>query len=398
MSDDSDHTLDTYLQHAAMAPLDQDTGTAPVPLPSMRASTIRFRSLDALDQTARRKAAGSREQTYGRAGMATHRALEDIFCEIEHGSHAFLAPSGMAAITLALLSLLGSGDTVLVADCAYAPVRRLDQGVLSRMGIAVQYSRADAASLEQSLTPETRVLYVESPGSLLLEMLDMPMLADFARKHNLILVTDNTWGTGGLYYPLDLGVDVSVIAGTKYVAGHSDLMLGAVVLNDRALADRIDETHYAMGYAISADDVWLAIRGARTMPLRLRQSAAGGLQVAQWLAGQPAVKQVYHPAFPEDAGHALWQRDCHGSNGLLSIALDCDVKAARRFVDALTLFGIGFSWGGFESLVQLVNPGMLEPHGYWQGQQGRQLVRLYVGLESPDDLIADLRQALQALD
>ncbi|HLR13524.1 MAG TPA: PLP-dependent transferase, partial [Burkholderiaceae bacterium] len=243
------------------------------------------------------------------------------------------------------------------------------------------------------LTPNTRMLYVESPGSLLLEMLDLPALARFSREHDLVLVADNTWGTGGVYRPLDLGVDVSVVAGTKYVGGHSDLMLGAVMVNDADLARKIDETHYALGYAISADDAWLAIRGARTLPLRLQQSARNGLAVARWLQQHPLVEQVYHPALPEDAGHALWHRDCRGSNGLLSIRLNLDTRGARQFVNALTLFGIGFSWGGFESLVQLVSPAMLKPHHYWDGAE-QPVVRLYAGLESEDDLIADLEQAL----
>lgn len=385
--------LDTQLQHAGIAPFDPVLGAAPVALPSMRTSTVRFQDLEALDRAQADKARGERSVTYGRVGMDTHAALEDVFCKLEGAERAFLASSGLGAITLALFSVLNSGDHVIVADCAYGPVRYLDKTVLGRMNIQVSYSRAVVADLAGQLRPNTRVLYVESPGSLLFEMLDMPALAQFAREHKLILVTDNTWGSGYVYRPLDLGADISVVAGTKYVGGHSDLMLGAVMAKDADLIQRINDTHYAMGYSISADDAWLAIRGVRTLPLRMRQTAEHALAVCRFLAGRAEVVRLFHPAWPDDPGHAVWQRDCTGSNGMLAVELKLDNAAARRFVDSLSLFGIGFSWGGFESLVQLVDHGALRPHGYWQPNDNA-IVRLHIGLESPDDLIADLTQAL----
>lgn len=394
MTDTRPRHLNTVLQHTGLAPFDPVTGAAPVAMPSMRTSTVRFRDLAALDEVSVRKKKGERAFGYGRAGMDTHAALETVFCELEGAQYACLAPSGMAAITLVFLGLLDAGNHVLVADCAYAPVRRLDSSMLSRLNIQVEYCRAHPDDLAGRVTSRTRMLYVESPGSLLMEMLDMPALAAFAKQHGLILVTDNTWGSGYIYQPLALGADVSIVAGTKYVAGHSDLMLGAVMVNDPELAARLDDNHYAMGYSISADDAWLALRGVRTLPLRLRQSAENGLALAAWLQEQPDVVRVFHPALPSDPGHALWQRDCTGSNGMLAIELALDQQAARRFVDALTLFGIGFSWGGFESLVQLVGPDLLRPHSYWTGGTNP-VVRLHAGLESADDLIADLAQAFR---
>lgn len=387
--------LDTRLQHLGQARFDPDTGCAPVALPSMRTSTVRFASLQALEQAQVRKANGDRAATYGRVGLDTHAALEDVFCQLEGAQRAFLAPSGLAAITLTMLALLDSGDHVLVADCAYGPVRYLDRKVLSRMGIQVSYAPARVDGLAAQLRPNTRVLYVESPGSLLFEMLDIPALAAFARQHGLTLVTDNTWGSGYIYQPLALGADVSVVAGTKYVGGHSDLMLGAVAVNDAALALKINETHYAMGYAISADDAWLALRGVRTLPIRMRQHADNALAVCRFLDARAEVAQVFHPAWHKDPGHALWQRDCSGSNGMLSVALRLDEAQARRFVDALALFSIGFSWGGYESLVQLVEPSSIATHAYWTTPD-LQVVRLHIGLESVDDLIADIGQALDA--
>ncbi|MCC2596293.1 aminotransferase class I/II-fold pyridoxal phosphate-dependent enzyme [Pusillimonas sp. MFBS29] len=386
--------LDTQLQHAGTAPFDPVQGAAPVALPSMRTSTVRFQNLDALDKAQADKAKGERSVTYGRVGMDTHAALEEVFCKLEGGERAFLASSGLGAITLALFSVLNSGDHVIVADCAYGPVRYLDKTVLGRMNIQVSYSRAAVADLADQLRPNTRVLYVESPGSLLFEMLDMPALAKFAREHNLILVTDNTWGSGYVYRPLDLGADISVVAGTKYVGGHSDLMLGAVVAKDPGLIRQLNDTHYAMGYSISADDAWLAIRGVRTLPLRMRQTAEHAMEICRFLASRAEVARIYHPAWPDDPGHAIWQRDCTGSNGMLSVELKLDNAAARRFVDSLTLFGIGFSWGGFESLVQLVDHASLRSHGYWPAND-HAIVRLHIGLESPQDLIADMTQALE---
>lgn len=395
MTDSVKQTLDTRLQHAGLADFNPITGSAPVALPSMRTSTVRFRDLNALDNALAARADGQRAVVYGRGGMDTHDALERVFCDLEGAQRTFLAPSGMAAITLAMLATLNAGDHVLVADCAYAPVRTLDNSMLQRLNIQVSYCPGHVNGLAQYVKPNTRVLYVESPGSLLFEMLDMPALSAFAKQHNLLLITDNTWGAGYIYRPLDLGADVSVVAGTKYVGGHSDLMLGAVMVNDPDLIQRMHQTHYAMGLSVSADDVWLALRGVRTMPIRLRQSAENALQVCEFLAGRPEVARIYHPAWPEDAGHALWLRDCTGSNGMLAVQLKLNPDQARRLVEALTLFGIGFSWGGFESLVQLVQNSMLASHSYWQGGDDA-VLRLHIGLESPVDLIADLTQALDS--
>tara|TARA_R110000851_G_scaffold73980_1_gene163215 strand:+ start:99421 stop:100620 length:1200 start_codon:yes stop_codon:yes gene_type:complete len=393
MADWKSSRLDTRLMHTGMAPFNPETRSAPVALPSMRTSTVRFADLAALDQARQRQLLGERGVTYGRVGMDTHEALEEVMCCLENAQRGFLAPSGLSAITLAMLALLNTGDHVLVADCAYGPVRYLDKTVLQRMNISTTYARATPDDLKPLVRENTRMLYVESPGSLLFEMLDIPALAQFAREHNLLLVTDNTWGAGYAYRPLDLGADVSVIAGTKYIGGHSDLMLGAVVANDEEIIQALNVNHYAMGYSVSADDAWLALRGARTLPIRLREHAQNAMQVCAHLAGWSQTVQIYHPAWPQDPGHALWERDCTGSNGMLAVELAMTEAQSRRFVDALKLFGIGFSWGGFESLVQWVDPSALKVHSYWPGRPNP-IVRLHIGLEDPADLMADLDQAL----
>ena len=395
MSETNPPHLDTVLQHTGLDDFDTQTGAAAVALPAVRTSTVRFRDLEALEAAHAARARGDRQVTYGRIGMDTHAALEDVFCKLEGGERAFLASSGLAAITLTMMSLLKAGDHVLIADCAYGPVRTLDSVVLSRFQVEATYCRGTVQAFEEARKPETRMLYVESPGSLLFEMLDLPALAQYAEQHGLILVVDNTWGSGYIYRPLKLGAHVSVVAGTKYVGGHSDLMLGAVIVKDAKLAKRISDTHYALGIAVSADDAWLALRGVRTMPIRMRECARNAMAVCKFLSTRPEVVRIFHPAWPEDPGHALWKRDCTGSNGMLSVALSLDSAAVRRFVDALTLFGIGYSWGGFESLVQLVDPSGLKGHGYWAGQAGV-VVRFHIGLEASEDLIADLSQALQA--
>jgi cysteine-S-conjugate beta-lyase len=390
------HHLDTQLLHIGSAPFDPKSGTAPVSLPAIRTSTVRFENLEALERAFAKRAAGERAITYGRSGMDTHRALEEVFMELEGGTYCVLAPSGMAAINIAFLGLLKTGDHVLVGDCVYGPVRNLDRALLQGLGIEVTYfapGRDDVAALIQ---PNTKVIYVESPGSLLFEMIDMVALAAVAKDHGLILVSDNTWGSGYIYRPLALGADVSVVAGTKYIAGHSDVMLGAVIVKDEKIAARIHSAQYAMGNSLSADDAWLALRGVKTMAVRMAQHARNALEVCKFFDSRKEVARIFHPAWHKDAGFGLWQRDCTGSNGMVSVELNCSPEAAKKFVNALTLFGIGFSWGGFESLVQWVDPGVLASHAYWSSE-GHALIRLHIGLESTIDLIEDLAQALDKI-
>jgi len=395
MSDSSKH-IDTLLVHSGTAPFNPETGVAPVNLPSMRASTVRFRDISKLEAVQRHRAAGGRPASYGIYGMDTHIALEDIFKELEGGAYCTLQPSGLASIAMVFLGLLSAGDHALVADCVYGPVHEFNNAVLSRMGIEVTFfpSNATPGELEKLVKPNTRLLYVETPGSLLFQMMDIPALSAFAKRRGLVLATDNTWGSGYLYRPLELGADVSVVAGTKYVAGHSDVMLGAVIANDHALFQRIARTQYAIGSSISSDDVWLALRGVRTIHVRMPQHARNAMTVCKFLAARPEVSRLYNPAWPQDPGHAVWKRDCTGANGMLAVSLKFTPAQARRFVESLTLFGIGFSWGGFESLVQLVTPGELARHAYWS-EGDLALVRLHIGLEDPQDVIADLTQALE---
>lgn len=388
--------LDTRLLHTGTPDFDPDTRVAPVNVPTVRTSTVRFADTTAYGEVFRRKAAGERIPSYGRQGMDTHHALEDAFCLLEGGSRCFLTPSGAAAAAFVCLALLSRGDHALIVDSVYAPVRKIDSTILRRMGIEVSYYRPQDHDLQSLIRPNTRMIYAETPGSLLFEMQDMRALAQLAERHGLLLVADNTWGSGYLYRPLELGAHVSLVAATKYVGGHSDLMMGAVVVQDQELAERMFSVYYALGLTIGADDASLALRGVRTLPVRMQQHGRNALAVAQYLQRHPAVGKVWCPALPEDPGHALWQRDCTGTNGLLSITLSGATREqAMGVVDHLELFGLGFSWGGYESLIALIEPAELAGHTQWTfGSQP--LLRLHIGLESADDLIADLDRAFNA--
>jgi cystathionine beta-lyase len=283
---------------------------------------------------------------------------------------------------------------VLVSDSVYAPVRKLHRQMLSRLGIDVSYFAAQRDDIEAMIRPNTRLMYVESPGSLLFEVLDLPRLAAIARRHGLLLAADNTWASGYLQQPLALGTDVSVLASTKYLCGHSDVMQGAVVAGNEAVAERIVQASDALGTAVGADDAYLTLRGMRTLAVRLAQHQRNALCVAEFLKDHAEVAQVFYPALASDPGHALWQRDFSGANGLLSFEFyRFDLSRAHAFVNALRLFGIGASWGGYESLALLAPPERITAQHAWRGS--RPVVRLHIGLESAADLVQDLQQAFR---
>lgn len=383
----------TRLLHAG-APALRD-GAGPVNVPVVRTSTVRFENTAAHADHHHRRTAGERVASYGRHGLDTHRALEDAVVGLEGGHRAFLTPSGLSAITLVLLALLSPGDHALVADGVYAPLRRVDSTLLQRLGITVEYFSPTHDDLASLLRPNTRLLYLESPSSLLYEVLDLPALAAIARDRGVTVATDNTWSGGWFHQPLALGANISIQAATKYISGHSDLMQGIVVVDSPALADKLSTAHEALGLTIGADDAYLALRGLRTLPVRLAQHQRNATAVAEFLQQQPQVARVFYPALPTDPGHALWKRDFSGASGLVSFEFRHATPAeANAFVDALTLFGIGASWGGYESLALAAQPERLREHRQWTGDAP--VVRLHIGLEDPQDLIADLSQAFAA--
>jgi cystathionine beta-lyase len=335
--------------------------------------------------------------TYGRQGLAAQAALQDALATMEHAVGVTLYPSGLAAITGALLAVLKAGDELMVVDTIYAPTRRFCDQVLTRYGVTVSYfdPHEPPEALVSRATAATRLILMESPGSLTMEMQDMTRVAELARARGVLTACDNTWGAGLLFKPLQHGIDLSLQALTKYVGGHSDVFMGSAAAVDPALVRKLNDGVLHLGWAVSPDDAYLMLRGLRTLPTRLAQHGANGLRVADWLGVQPEVAALYHPALPGAPDHALWKRDFSGAASLFTFALQPGPEAAvNAFLDALQLFGLGFSWGGFESLAISVDP-QLTQRRIKRAYPGP-LVRLHVGLEDTDDLIDDLRHALDA--
>jgi cystathionine beta-lyase len=335
--------------------------------------------------------------SYGRLGLSMQTALAEAVGELEGAAPARLFPSGLAAITGALQALLQSGDELLVTDAIYGPTRRFCDGFLKRYGVSTRYFAVDASpeAVMGMATAKTRLILLESPGSLTFDIQDVPAIAKAARERGILTALDNTWGVGLLYEPLKLGVDISIQALTKYVGGHSDVFMGAACSLDPQLLNRIDAYLRDAGIGVSPDDAYFLLRGMRTLDVRLKRHGENALQVATWLEQQAEVQQVLCPALPTFRDHHLWKRDFTGLNGLFGLVLQPGSAAAvETFIDSLTLFGLGFSWGGFESLAIHCDPQL--PARMGGSPYTGPLIRLHIGLEDPGDLIKDLRAALDA--
>lgn len=355
--------------------------------PVIHASTVLFDSVD--DMIHRRQ-----RYLYGRRGTPTSEALESAMTELEGAAGTVLCPSGLSAISTALLSCLSAGDHLLMADCVYAPSRHLATTVLKRLGIATTFFDplvgADIAGL---FNDRTRGVYLESPGSLTFEMQDIPAIAAAAHERGATVIADNTWATPLFCRPLELGADITLHAGTKYLGGHSDIMLGTVSANERTWP-HLKETYGNMGLHVGPDDVFLGLRGLRTLAVRLDRHMQSAARIAAWLGSRAEVARVRYPALAEDAGHRLWQRDMTGASGLFGVVLaGWSEEQAKALIDGLELFGIGASWGGFESLATLARPQPMRSATTWQADGP--LLRLHIGLEDADDLIADLEAGFQ---
>ena len=364
--------------------------------PLLRGSTMLYPSCQ------ERQAAGAtrldQAPNYGVMGNATHHALEDVVAEIEGGTRCQIVSSGLAAVTTPLLAYLKTGDHCLVPDSVYGPTRTFCDGMLARLGIETTYYRADidAAGIAALMRPNTAVLYLESPGSHTFEVQDVPALAEAAHARGAKVLMDNTWGIH-FFQPFRHGVDVSIQALTKYVVGHSDVLLGGVTTARDEDWERVRTTALALGQYASPDDCWLALRGVRTMGVRLQHQMRSGLAVAEWFAGRPEVAGVLHPALPGAPGHELWKRDFTGACSLFGVVFRPEFSnaSACAMVDSLELFGIGASWGGFESLVLPTTGHVVRTAGAWD--YDGPLVRLHIGLEDTGDLIADLDRGLAVL-
>lgn len=367
-------------------------GGGVVNVPVWRASTILFDSV--ADMRAARPHADPEQLFYGRHGTPTQWALAAALTELEPGAEGTaLYPSGVAAIAGTLLALLSPGDELLVVDNVYGPTRTLCDGLLKRLGIATRYyDPAIGAGIAAMIGERTRAVFCESPGSLTFEVQDVPAIAAAARAAGVLTIIDNTWATPLLFPALGHGCDAAILACTKYVVGHSDVMLGSVTARGAAW-QRIARHAAETGQHVGPDDAYLALRGLRTLGVRMRQHEANALEVARWLDGRDEVGTLLHPAFASCPGHDFWARDFAGASGLFAFTLrDASAATRDRFVDALRHFGLGYSWGGYESLALPIDPVRSVHPAQFDGA----LVRLHIGLENPADLIADLARALDA--
>ncbi|MFY9602736.1 MAG: cystathionine beta-lyase [Pseudolabrys sp.] len=359
--------------------------------PVFHASTLLYPTAE--DQVAHRA-----RYNYGRRGTPTTEALENALRELDGESCAGVAllPSGLAAIAVALLAATGSGDHVLVPDSVYRPTRNFCNGVFKRLGVeTTYYDPVIGPGIAKLFKPNTRAVFVEAPGSQSFEMQDIPAIAKIAHDKKAIVLMDNTWATPLYFRAFDKGVDMQIQAGTKYIGGHSDIMFGCVSANAATLP-ALKDTVYSMGLCIGPDDMYLALRGLRTLGVRLARHFQSGLRVARWLEQRPEVLRVMHPALESDPGHNIWKRDFTGACGLFSIVLKpTSEKSVHAFLNELALFGLGYSWGGFESLAILFDCTEYRTATKWA--PGGPALRFHIGLEDPDDLIADLERGFGAL-
>ncbi|MEZ8963227.1 cystathionine beta-lyase [Vibrio cyclitrophicus] len=363
--------------------------------PVQRASTVVFNSVEE-----KRKATINRANKtlfYGRRGTTTHFAFQDAMVEVEGGAGCALYPCGTAAISNAILSFVETGDHILMVDTCYEPTRDFCDTIMKKVGVETTYYEPTIGEgIQDLIKPNTKVLFTESPGSVTMEVQDIPTLARIAHEHDIIVMLDNTWAAGVNFSPFDFGVDISIQAATKYIVGHSDVMLGTAVANEKCW-DQLREQSYLMGQCVSPDDAYLGLRGIRTLDVRLRQHAESSLKVAKWLETRPEVNHVRHPALESCPGHEFFKRDFTGGNGLFSFVLNnSNIKATTALLDGMTHFSMGYSWGGFESLILANEPSSFDSlrtvaNPNFEGT----LIRVHIGLEDVDDLIADLEAGLE---
>jgi cysteine-S-conjugate beta-lyase len=355
--------------------------------PVYRASTILYENLAALE-------AADAPFIYGRLGTPTSRSLEDAATTLEGGARTVLCPSGLSAITTAILSVCGAGDHLLLTDSCYGPTRSFCDKVLVRFGIeTTYYDPLIGSGIGNLFHANTHAVFCESPGSLTFEVQDVPAISDAAHARGASVLIDNTWATPLFFRPLANGADMSIQAATKYVGGHADVMLGYVTANE-AHAQRLKDTHEELGLCASGDDCFLGLRGLRTLPVRLARHQQTAITLAHWLAARPEVARVLHPALEGDPGHAIWRRDFKGSSGLFGLVLKpVDSSALAAFFNGFSCFGLGYSWGGYESLIV---PAHIRRTATPFAAEGP-ILRIHAGLEDPDDLLADLERGFDRL-
>ncbi|MEZ5648007.1 MAG: cystathionine beta-lyase [Alphaproteobacteria bacterium] len=383
---------ETRLIHAGRNPREQQGMINP---PVWHASTVLFPTMADLEASASRRM-NKGQINYGRVGTPTSYAFEDAVAELEGGYRSVVASSGLAAVTTTLMAYAEKGVHFLIADSVYGPTRVYCDTVLQRLGIEITYyDPLIGSGIKTLIKPNTRLIYMESPGSLTFEVQDVSAIAAVARAAGIVSAIDNTWSAGLFFKPLDHGVDISLQAGTKYLVGHADAMMG-VITSTEAEYKRLRTMAYLLGQCAGPDDIYLALRGMRTLAIRLHHHQESALTMARWLQKRPEVAQVLHPGLPEDPGHDLWKRDFTGSSGLFGVILKpASSRAVAAMLDGMSLFGMGFSWGGFESLIIPAHAENYRTAKPWKVEGP--LIRLHIGLEAVEDLMADLESGFDRL-
>jgi len=381
---------DTLLAHAGRDP---ERYQGMVNTPVFRTSTVLHPDLESYEAP---RDEDYQRISYGRNGTPTTRALEEAVARLEGGYRAVAVPSGLAAILASLCAFVKNGDHLLVVDSVYGPTRNFCNARLKPNGVDVEYyDPLIGAGIARLIRPNTRAIFCESPGSLTFEMQDIPAIAAAAHAREIPVLADNTWGTPYFFRSFERGVDISIHSATKYIVGHADAMMGIIVTNQQHWRT-VRRTVADYGYSVSPDDCYLALRGLRTLGVRLKHQMQSALKIAGWLRARPEVKRVLYPALEGDPGHAIWKRDFSGAAALFSFVMAvADGRQTAAFVNALELFGIGSSWGGYESLVSVAHAEKIRTATRWN--PGGETIRLHVGLEDPDDLIADLQRGFFAL-
>ncbi len=377
---------ETKITHAGRYPHDHNGA---VNTPVYHSSTILFPSLEAHDRRDQRI-------VYGRKGTPTVFTLEDGMSALEQAAGTVITPSGLAAVSTTLMTFAETGVHYLVTDSAYFPTRKFSENVLRKIGVDVEYYDPTIGSrIEELIRPNTKLIWLEAPGSQTFEMQDIPAIVEIARKHGVRTAIDNTWSAGYFFKPLTHGVDISVQAATKYIVGHSDAMLGTIACNEDVL-EAVRATFDSFGNCAGPDDIYLGTRGLRTLAVRLKQHHENGMILAEWLRSRPEVTRIMHPGMSNDPGHTIWKRDFTGSSGLFGFVMDnTDRAALGAMMDGLKFFGMGYSWGGYESLLVPTNPAPMRSATTWDVPG--QTMRIHVGLEDPQDLIDDLEAGFERL-
>ena len=364
--------------------------------PIYHTSTILFPTMEEFENSYQRQGEFG-QLRYGRVGTPTSYQFENAIAELEGGHGAIAVPSGLSAATTAMQTFLSSGDHLLMTDSAYYPTRRYCANILSRMGVETSYYDPLVGSdIEQLIKPNTKVIFLESPGSLTFEVQDVPAICTVAKQHDIRVILDNTWATPLLFKPFEHGVDVSIQAATKYIVGHADAMLGVIIANQKCFK-AVQFCAHQCGLCAGPDDIYLGLRGLRTLAVRLKQHQQQAMSLIEWLSNRPEVARILYPALAEDPGYSIWQRDFLGASGLFGVVLNNFSKSAvGKMLDGMKLFKMGASWGGYESLIIPAYPAKFRVAPPWQAEGP--LLRLHAGLEDVEDLISDLEQGFQRLN